>query len=202
MKCELSVKKAKKNMPQSTNKLVQAIHTLCYGLRFLTLKIKFKKKKSDEQWQSFMRSAGICAKCLNHTAHIILIGLFCFSPIAEAKELPKETQMEIVIGECEECNVLEMAGIAQASQNRFNRYGKVWGIKSLETAKERIDRGMKNEKLIEKVSLALAIAEATPDLVGGADHWEAVGRYGEPKWSKNADITITFQFHAMFVGVT
>jgi len=86
---------AGKNIGNLTARLRQAMSTLAFACVSAELKIRIKKEKSAMRWRHFMHQAGICGKCWTHTAHIVVVMLFLFSPAAKA-ELPAEQVTKIV----------------------------------------------------------------------------------------------------------
>ena len=82
--CQTDQTSPTKNTKESIQKSAQVIYTSPSLLRSL-MSIRPSRPKSKLNLQSFLKAAGICVPCWNHTAHIVCMMLLLFSPIGSCK---------------------------------------------------------------------------------------------------------------------
>jgi len=141
----------------------------------------------EEKWQNWCEKAGICTKCLQHTAHVFLM-LCLFSPAAQA-EIPQSQAIRAIIGEASSEGKIGMTAVAEAIRNR-GHLGGVYGLKA-----KHVDR---EPEWVWNLARKAWEDSAKTNLVKGADHWENTEDFGVPYWAKSMQQTARVGKHTFY----
>ena len=162
------------NLKGSIRKLRQAVFTLIFNLRWLTQKTRFKLRIYGLRWQLFLKKAGICEKCLSHTAHIFAISLWLFSPPALA-DIPARQAIRAIIAEAANQGEIGMQAVAEAIRNR----GTLEGVCGL----QRESFISRQPKWVHEQARKAWMKSDKSNLVKGAQFWESTD-FPKPIWAQ------------------
>ena len=130
----------------------------------------------------------------------VLVGLL-WGSLGYAEPIAEETAIRAIIGEAEGESYAGKVALAYALQNRGSIRG-VYGYKAISTRLGGYYRGDRKiaEGTVKEAIKALKWANSHPeaDTTSGADHWEAVGRFGEPYWAKSMIKTVKIGAHQFY----
>lgn len=172
----------------SIRKLKQAVFTLTSPLRLAARRMRNKHLRSQRRWLSWPRQAGICPACLSHTAHIIVISLWLFSPMAHA-ETPKDLAVKAIIAEAGGEPFQGMVAVGEAIRNRGSLQG-VYGL-------QRASFISHQPQWVHEQARRAWMKSAHSDLVKGAQFWESTD-FPTPKWAKQMTETIHIGKHKFY----
>lgn len=116
---------------------------------------------------------------------LLAIGL----PSCADAEVYDEQGVKCIIGEAANQGYDGLVAVADALQNRGTTKG-VYGCISARAGKE--------PAWVWTMARRAWQEAKTSNPVGGADHWEAVGLYGEPYWAKSMVRTVKIKDHTFY----
>ena len=105
--------------------------------------------------------------------------------------VPDEVGVQCIIGEAANQGYDGLLAVADALQNRGHTRG-VYGCKS--------SRASKEPSWVWTMARKAWQEAKTKDVVGGADHWEAIALYGEPYWAASMIKTVKIKDHQFYKG--
>lgn len=113
--------------------------------------------------------------------------------------------VKCLLGEYESGSVLELQATAEALRNRIALMGEnkalkgVYGCKAVSESSGVFKRG---KRIIPDYAVKRALkaweASKSSNLVKGADHWEAVETFGNPKWAYKLTKTAKVGQHTFY----
>ena len=169
-----------------------AILTLTWPVFLADALIQKLERQSKRKWETFLKSAGICARCLTHTAHIVLLMLFLSSP-AQAEINPALAQ-KALIGEAANQGLKGMIACGEVIRRRGNLKG-IYGLK-------RESFISAQPKWVHQMAKKAWQESSKTNLTKGATHWENVKAFGRPKWAKKMKKTAVIGDHVFYAEVS
>jgi hypothetical protein len=109
--------------------------------------------------------------------------------ISHAENIPDGQAIRAIIGEASNQGYEGMLAVACAIRNRGTLKG-VYGVNA-----KHIDKEPKYVWDMAKMAWA---ASAVSDVTNSATHWEAVKKYGKPKWAEKMKLTLIVKDHYFY----
>lgn len=104
-------------------------------------------------------------------------------------EIPQRDAVRAIVGEAANQGYKGQLAVAGAIRNRGTLRG-VYGLKNPIADKQ--------PAWVWKQAERAWLESRTNNIVGGADHWEAVGNFGVPKWASNMTVTVVIKDHTFY----
>lgn len=120
---------------------------------------------------------------------IILIALFGFCGVAQAKPIDDNQAVRAILGEARGEGYEGMYAVACAIRNRGDLKG-VYGLKA--------NMPDLTPEIWQKASKAWFNSLSGVDVTHGANHWENAGSFGVPYWAKGKTPTVVIGHHRFY----